>query len=478
MSPRYYTFSINRMYFPIERAVLFFVLLDLFVGGNGYLIEIAGLRVREILFGACMLLVFTRIAFYRDVQFPGFVWGLLATFVATTALSTIIGVAGGSNIENIISELKPLSYFPMLLFFLLAIRDEGDIKFVSGLIVACGIFQAFIFLFIIFGSHLKFLEYTDVYRFLKQSDEFIFRHNPIFGPFIGFFYKGAFYLCPAILFLLFDNRRWSKLLVSFLILACALTLTRGLIAALIVSFLAGCILKFSWRHLVLTFFAGTLAGTLVYFALQAERCLLIASGDSEVEQSEIKQSDFCFSFFDKRRLSDPEKLLKWKKWLESESPNESTLIRTTDSIRLKDIRTVWSELDLSMFIYGRGLGAIIGERSRIEMNYLEIFYKQGIIGLAFWISIILYMFYMYINVESYWKNYSLAFFLCGVFVFAITATNTFLTGSIGMALVWIAFAALHVLTKFDADHRVDGNMNSFSWYDLRWISLGHQVNTK
>ena len=100
-----------------------------------------------------------------------------------------------------------------------------------------------------------------------------------------------------------------------------------------------------------------------------------------------------------------------------------------------------------MLAVGRGMGAPIRGRDRIEMNYFEILYKQGVLGLSVWVFLLAYLFRLYRAVPAETKEFGLAFFLSGLFVFFATATNTFLTGSIGMAVVFISLASLLVLAR-------------------------------
>src|SRR3546814_3208898 len=81
-----------------------------------------------------------------------------------------------------------------------------------------------------------------------------------------------------------------------------------------------------------------------------------------------------------------------------------------------------------MIAIGRGLGAPIGKRERIELNYLEILYKQGLPGLGLWGLLFLYGYYLYLKTPRHLKQFGLAYFLSGLFVFIVTASNTFLTG--------------------------------------------------
>ena len=105
------------------------------------------------------------------------------------------------------------------------------------------------------------------------------------------------------------------------------------------------------------------------------------------------------------------------------------------------------ELDTSMLIFGRGMGALIGERGRIEMTYPEVFYKQGGIGLLLWGAVLLVNFMAFLRVRESMRQQALVFHLAALFVYFATATNTFLTGSIGMSIVLISTVVLLVMNK-------------------------------
>ena len=119
----------------------------------------------------------------------------------------------------------------------------------------------------------------------------------------------------------------------------------------------------------------------------------------------------------------------------------------SDEIRLADLNIILSELDASMLIFGKGIGALIGERPRIEMNYPEILYKQGIIGLLPWVAVLLVNFMAFQRVRGSMRQQALVFHLAALFVYFATATNTFLTGSIGMSIVLISTVVLLVMNK-------------------------------
>jgi len=111
-------------------------------------------------------------------------------------------------------------------------------------------------------------------------------------------------------------------------------------------------------------------------------------------------------------------------------------------------------------LIGKGFGAPIGDRNRIEINYVEIFYKQGLLGLLIWLALFAYSFLLYSKLPPENRQFGAAFLLSGFFVAVATASNTFLTGSIGMAVVFIAVVSLSILSR---DRRV---MPSPDWYVL------------
>ena len=245
------------------------------------------------------------------------------------------------------------------------------------------------------AAHSGAVPYSTIYLFLRQSDEFIFRHNPEEVFFLGFFYKGAFHLSVAALFLLLDPVWKNKWLALIVLAAIGLTLTRGLMAALILSLVVGVILmpKKSWVGILLLF--GGLAGTAFLF-------------------------------------TDLFALLQRSVRMKSGLPISISFV---------------SELDASMLIFGRGMGALIGERPRIEMTYLEVFYKQGSIGLLLWGAVLLVNFMAFLRVRGSMRQQALVFHLAALFVYFATATNTFLTGSIGMSIVLISTVVLLVMNK-------------------------------
>jgi hypothetical protein len=415
-----------------EKSLLIVVLLDLALGGNGYLVQIGGLRLRVILYGFCMAWVILRLTRIRPIRLDAPLMYMSVFFAAVTAFDAALGYFAGHRMEAIAAELKPLSYFPMLLFFLVAIRTREDLTLVARILVACGMLVAVLYLILLLIAATGLVQRSSIWEFLRVSDEFIFRHD----PFVGFFYKGVFYTCVAALFLLFDPFRVTKILAAIALVSIAMTLTRGLCIAIVACMIAGIVLGQKWKQAPMLVAQGALLLTVLFFAQQGE--MVPAVGSSCVQDS------LC----GKMRSS------------------MDAITRTGDNIRAEDLKFTIKELDFSMAMIGRGLGAPIRDRERIEMTYLEVFYKQGLLGLSVWFVLFLYTFYLYLKVPRETKEFGLAFFLSNLFVFVVTASNTFLTGSIGMAVVFIATASLLVLAREGAHP-----MQPEDWYGQRPIRM-------
>ena len=116
-----------------EKILLIAVVIDLALGGNGYLIAIGSFRVREILFAVCIPWAVLRLTVLDPVKVDRKIVTFVIAFVAITALDALLGYLRGHNPNDIIGEIKPLAYFPMLLFFAVAIRSIADVTMVAGL---------------------------------------------------------------------------------------------------------------------------------------------------------------------------------------------------------------------------------------------------------------------------------------------------------------------------------------------------------
>ncbi len=100
----------------------------------------------------------------------------------------------------------------------------------------------------------------------------------------------------------------------------------------------------------------------------------------------------------------------------------------------------------SSIVIGHGFGEGVEIRNNhLEINYLEIFHKQGVPGVIFWLFILFYIGLLYLNCKrlSYEKE-ARPFLLAALFVYIQSATNPFLTNSIGLNMIMISIVSLNV----------------------------------
>jgi hypothetical protein len=450
----------------IEKTLLVAVLLDLALGGNGYLIHIFGFRLREIFYLPCLAWAVLRLTYLHPIRLDRNIVWLSAAFFAVTVFDALLGYYSGYRVGAIIAEIKPLSYFPMLFFFLVAIRTRRDLTSIVGILIACGMLLAIIYLLVLLVIEAGFIDRLSMRMFLYEHfDEFIFRRM----PFVGFLYKGAFYICVAVIFLLFDPFRWTKVLATVGIVAIAMTLTRGLALAVIVSIFTGIALSYNTRRALLLVAQCVLLVTVLFFAEKAEIAgegLPSSQAVSPVKSAgassillAVNSVDLVFpSARPALEAVKPEN----RDFAASDQgvPVPGMMQRAGDYQRLGDFKFILERLDLSMVLFGRGLGAPIAGRDRIESSYPEMLYKQGLPGLLVWFLIALYTFRLYRNVPRETRQFALPFLLSSIFVYVVTATNTFLTGSIGMAVVLISIASLLVLSN----EKQPAPMRPEEWY--------------
>ena len=459
----------------LEKALLAIVLIDLALGGNGYLIQFGGIRLRVILFAPCLAWALLRITRIEPVKIPIAIPLFLVFYVTVTAFDAALGFIHGSQREAIFVELKPLSYFPMLFFFVVAIQGRSDVTFAVCILVASGTLLAFLHIALSAGTKSGFINAIDLWELLSASDEFIFRGYSR----IGFLYKGDFYICVAALFLLLDPFKFTKILASVAVVAIAITETRGLSLAFVLSIMVGVALNREWSRLPLFLGQSVLLAMALLVArnvdvspptplsLQTESIDKVEANEPQsspsnqpvssaiegksaisAERTTQKQAPAKNGIIvsgDKAETSKSGRSIPYNDLF----ARESTLVRPTDAGRIADLKWVVQQINPLTALIGRGLGSPIREvdRTRIELNYLEVFYKQGVLGLSIWALLFFYIFRLYVRVPRETKQFGLAFLLSSLFIFIANSTNTVLSGSIGMAMVFIAVASLLVLAR-------------------------------
>lgn len=103
---------------------------------------------------------------------------------------------------------------------------------------------------------------------------------------------------------------------------------------------------------------------------------------------------------------------------------------------------------ISIFVgHGFGIGVPI-RPVHFEISFLEIFHKQGLLGLMFWLIFLRIIVYNYTKIRSYeYKKIALGFLLSSMFIYIQTQTNPFMNNPIGMSFLLISVISLQILKQ-------------------------------
>lgn len=373
----------------VANALLMVVLLELFLLGSGRLLQVGPVTVRMLLYVVAVIYAIAYLA--NRGRADREILGLGLAFLVLHLFSALVGIVNGARLDWLAEDLKPLSFFPTLFFFAVAIRDSDQIQRVSTLVKFAGAFLAvgyLVLLVVIFGGLIPF---DILYLAFSRTGEFFFRGES------AFVYKGFLYLGVGFFFLILDPRRSRKLLALLVLAALVLTFTRGLLLATVVVSLAGVMIVQRKQY---TVFLSP---------------LLVTAGFAAI-----------LPWFAAGRLG------------------------TTggDALRLFDLRYVLDHVTWWSVLIGHGFGTGVGDRLRIEATYLELLHKQGVLGLAFWGAIFAFTVRDLLRaMRNGHEAAALPFFLASLFVMIESATNPFLTNPIGMSMVLVSLVSLRVLAR-------------------------------
>jgi hypothetical protein len=324
-------------------------------------------------------------------------------------ISIGVGVAWifGNPASSIWEDIKPLLYFLMLPFFAFAI-EESEVKKISRLVKVCSVIMAVVFLLTLIFLNTGLIPFLSFYNFSLPTQEFFYRGE------LSFFYKGFLFFGIGSIFYYFSDSRLKYFFISFLILSIVASVTRGLLFSLAITY---AIYYFRNKSKVQSVIAVVIAAFIVVWG----NGLTIA-----------------FSrWLDSN--NNPESI-------ETLSPNLFGNRNYSDVGRYQQIQEVKEETTFSSFLVGHGFGQGIPSRSvHMEISYLEIFHKQGIIGLAFWTFLLISIIRKYQEAQPCFL--AEAYFYSSLFVFIQSLTNQYINNPIGIAMLLLSFSSLDKLRK-------------------------------
>jgi len=375
---------IKREYFSFK----VFLLLELFLLGSGQLLKIGPLTIRMILFGVAI--VYTIAYALKSQRIDKNIYVLFVFWLFTTIISFLIGIYN-SNISMILLDLKPNMFFVMFLYFYFTIKSIDDVIQIKKLLKFSSLTLAVLYLSYLLLIQVNILSFDRVYETLSITKDFFFR-----GISGIFFYKGFFYLVIGLFFILFDKKikKSSLMIISIAII---LTFTRGFVLdILFVLVLWGIeeVLRNNYKVKYKVFI-----WVLVAFVLISIVSLFVF----------IQMNDKINS----------------------------------DSVRIQTIHQVFERINLFSLFFGHGFGVGVPIREyKMEIAYLEIFHKQGLLGLSFWLLLFVHSSSIFYYMSYAKKTFFRPFFYSIVIVYFQSLTNPYINNPIGMSILFISYVVL------------------------------------
>ena len=371
-------------------AYYFFTIMlyELFLMGSGQLVHvIGGVTLRMLLFFMAMLFfIFLKKNINTKIVY------LCALYFFVHFVGVIVGVLNYNSFDNIVLDLKPLMYFFCILPF--CCIPDTLLKRVPYILISSSLILSILYLIYILlmkiGIGGFFLDFTSVYDNMTEESDFMFRGNE--GE---LYYKGFVFLpIGAILAYFFVKRRKIKILIIATIsLAVFFTQTRALLMLLIFG------LFFSRFY--------TTRNKTLYLLLVAVIFFLVFS-------SVISYYSDTFS---DRNYGDYERVVTFTQ--------------------------VFNNIENLSIIWGHGLGLGVPIRPvHMECAFLEIFHKQGMIGLMFWGYYLLLIFKTYSNLNALKRKCMFPFLISVLLIYVQSFFNPYLINPMGLGLVNLVFVLL------------------------------------
>lgn len=385
---------------------LFFI--ELFLGGGGRLFVIAGVPVRMILYSIIFLIYSLALIFGRAKLVLDFDSIIIFILLFWFFVSASIGIIKNHNLDLIVEDIKPLSffaiYFPLNYYIMI---KKYPVKSIFSILKWAGIIISFVTLIILLIG--KIFDFSVVYQAVSslsgESNEFMFRPNG------AAFYKGHLYVMVAFFIYITEYFINGKSLISILpIVICGLSL-----------FLAGT------RGLMVGTVFGLVYILFIYFKKLSTKTIL--SGLMLIITS-------LFLFFMFTDYSDVNRISSdvWSEDVGVETRMDF-LDEGTDII-------IGSPITL---LVGNGFGTELSRRPQhLEVSFFDILLEQGLVGLTLWWILLFRIAFLIIRITRYNKRDSLAHALgAGVIVLVVfTNTNPFINNPIGIGFLIVTILAL------------------------------------
>ena len=308
-------------------------------------------------------------------------FGYIISYLCLIVFSSAVGAFNLADNSDIFEDIKPLSFFFAIFFIFLAVNCEAMVDVTVRVFDFCAKTLIISYLLYLIVCNVFVLNFEYIYINMHFSGDFMFR-----GEGYAFFYKGFCFLpIAAALYLIRKNRVWLILAL----IAIFFTYTRGFYVITMVAFITYYLTKKNppIRKMLLLIIIS-----IVLYTVSSSLDLFDVSED---------------------RVGG-------------------------DKLRIITIHQVYNNITSWSALFGHGFGIGVPIRPiHMEMSFLEIFHKQGIIGLAFWIILLVDIIK---TCKSRIYDYRCIFFMIStIMIYVQSLFNPYITNPIGMTMVLVCF---------------------------------------
>jgi len=402
----------------VVRVIYLLLALEVMVGGGGRLLEIGPVTARMLLFAAALTLTVAIVALRGTLPGGRMTLMFLNAFLFVVSSGVVVGLSRGNPPAAVWADLQPLLFFLLAPFVALSFEDRRNVDALRPLVVFAGVTLALAYLGILVLLITGRIDFAWLYEVLDASGEFMFRGENFF------FYKGFVYLGVCIVFLIAMPRRFALPLLAVTGIALVLTLTRGFILSTAIAVL---MLLYALRM--------RLAALLLAISCAAALLITFVALYSSVA-----------GFSEQRSVSN--------------------------AVRIEDMAFIFGNVGPLTMLFGNGFGTPVADRLNIENTYLWVLWKNGLVGLAFWLAPLLACVVLFSRIPRWAAEFRLgcALLFSAVLIYVQSAMNPYLNNPIGLMMVMIALFGLRELStrqrrrSGDAPHEL-AEMRSTSRHD-------------
>ncbi|MDP2187402.1 MAG: hypothetical protein Q8J69_01845 [Sphingobacteriaceae bacterium] len=431
---------IEKKTYPWRTILLIVSITELFIGGGGRFMTVGPLSMRMWLFALTQAVVWWDIL-KGNYQPAKRFYTYVGLFLGVTVLGAIHGYLNEAPLKLILTDVKPLLFWLNLLFYGMVIQSPQQVFLVRACLKWSSAFLAVAYITLLLLWKYQIVHGFSFYMLTLPTEELSFRGS------LGFFYKGFIFL-PVGIFFWLQEKTYRKYFWVFLIyLAILLTFTRGF-----------WLLIFG-IHLVYTiFFNSRSAVSWLAIVLMLTSLYSVGLYVSQVDHQNFPE----LMHFQQESIKryEAKDLKPWQRALASKFSQGFEARESSIIDRIIQVGEVEDHLTLKSFLIGNGLGKGIPSRQiHMEISYLEIFHKQGLLGLLLWLWLLWSLLKRFreaignrLHQITLFHENAFVFLMAALFMFGISLLNPFINSPMGLGMLALSLVCLEVLPPTTKSH--------------------------